>query len=122
MAAIVSQSVSPSGLVPAYTAASAGGDTINVPSGDERTFIHVKNASASAVTLTINAVSPAQAKIPGVGLVTTPAISVSIAAASERMIGPIAAAYIDALSNINLAYSAVTSVTVAGLRLPAQSY
>jgi hypothetical protein len=121
MAALTPQSIAAAGLTPSYSAASSGGDTVAAPSGDERTFLHVKNGGGSAQTVTINPVSPTSAKVPGVGQVAVPAISVSVPAGSEKMIGPIPAAYIDATGNINVGYSGVTSLTIAALRLPAAS-
>lgn len=122
MAALSVQSIVPGGLAPSYSAASATGDTVASPANDERTFIHVKNAGGAAIVVTINPVSPTSAKVQGAGVLTVPAISVSVPATSgDRMIGPIPQAYIDAGGNINLSYSAVTSVTVAALRLPAAS-
>lgn len=121
MAALTLQPILVSGLAPAYVAASAGGDTIAAPWGDERTFLHVKNGDVASMTVTINPVSPTSIKAPGVGHVAVPAISVSVGAGSEKMIGPIPAAYVDAAGKVNVAYSAVTSVTVAALRLPAAS-
>lgn len=117
MAAIAPQLTSLAGLAPTYTACAAGGDTIQAPL-DERTILHFKNAGASPQTVTVNAVSPTAARVAGVGNLPVPAIAVAIPAGGERMIGPIPAAYIDAIGNINLTYSGVTSLTVAGVRLP----
>src|SRR5436305_1506346 len=61
-------------------------------------------------------------KIPGVGALSPPTRSVVVAAGADAMIGPFTAAYTDANNNVNLAYSAVSSVTVGAFRLPSQSH
>ena len=124
MAALTVQNIAPSGVAPSYSAAAAGGDTIAAgPAGAERCFLHVKNGGGSAITVTINPVSPTSVRTPGVGPLAVPALSVSVPATNgERMIGPFAQAYIDPTTgNVSLSYSAVTSVTVAALALPAVS-
>ena len=119
MAALSVNVLSIAGVAPTYVAAAVGGDTANGPNNDERLFIHVKNGGGSAVTVTINPVAPTQAKVAGAGVLSVPAISVSVPATTgDRMIGPIPQAYYDASSNVNISYSAVTSVTVAAIRVP----
>src|SRR5258708_2627996 len=106
----------PSGVATAYQAAGAGGDAFGNPS-DERSFVHVKNGSVGSITITVLPVQAAAVKIPGVGPLAPPTRSVVIAAGADAMIGPFTAAYTDANNNVNLAYSAVTSVTVGAFRL-----
>jgi hypothetical protein len=113
--------LSPAGVAAAYQAASSGGDAFSNAS-DERAFAHVKNGSGSTVTVTVSPVQAAAVKVAGVGSLSPPTRSIAVEAGAEAMIGPFTAAYTDADNNVNLAYSAVSSVTVGAFRLPAQSY
>jgi hypothetical protein len=106
MALLSTQLVTRAGVAPAYAAAAAGGDTF---SPDQDTFIHLKNASGSAITVTIvtprndqwgNAIADNTVSVP--------------ATTGERMIGPFPAeSYADpTLGTASMTYSAVTSLTV----------
>lgn len=110
MALLAPQDVTRAGLAPAYTAVAAGGDTFT-PSKD--TILHVKNASAAAVTVTI--VTPKQA-FDGAEIADT---QVSVPAAGERIIGPFPSQHYakpaDGLADIT--YSAAANVTAAVLRI-----
>lgn len=110
MAALTLQSIVPAGITPALVAASAGGDSF-ANKTDERTFLHVKNASGASVTVTAAAVMTSS-RVPGVGTLATPNIAVAVGAGAEAIIGPFSAAYNDANGNVNVTYSAVASVTV----------
>lgn len=117
MAALSIQSIVAAGLAPTYSAASAGGDTL-LNDTQKNTFLHVKNASGAAITVTI-APYVASVNVADVGAVSVPNISVSVPATTgDRMIGPFPASYTDANGNVNVAYSAVASVTVAAVKLP----
>lgn len=117
MAALTIQPIVAAGLAPAYAAASAGGDTLQNDT-QKNTFLHVKNASGSAINVTI-APYVASVNVAGVGAVTVPSIVVTVPATTgDRMIGPFAQTYTDANGNVNVTYSAVTSVTVAAIKLP----
>jgi hypothetical protein len=107
------------GLTPTFVAATAGGDAFS-DAGDERTYFRVKNGGASTITVTIAPVSPTSIKVAGATpqAVSLPSYSVSVAAAADTTIGPFPSAYRDANSNVNVTYSAVTSVTVAAIRMP----
>lgn len=111
MALLSVQSVTTAGLNPTYSAASGGGDTVQ-PS--DTTFLHVKNGSGSAVTVTI-----VQANACSFGGSTpTHDRVVSVPASGERMIptGP-AARYQNPSTNVaSITYSSATSVTVAAVR------
>ena len=122
MSAIAIQTISATGLGPTYQAATAS-DAIAGADGTERLFIDALNTNAATATITINPVSPTSAKVPGVGQVTVPAISVVVPATTgHRMIGPIPAAYIDATGNITLANTGtITNLTLAAIKLPAAS-
>lgn len=119
MAALSLQTITPSGIAPTYAAAGGSGDTCAVPSNSEDVFVHAKNTNAATATITINPVSPTAVKVAGVGNLAPAAITKVVPATTgDVMIGPIPAAYIDALGNLNLAYSGTTTnLTVAVLRL-----
>ena len=109
MATLATQNVDTAGLAPAYTAAAAGGDKM-LP-GDHD-FLHVKNGSGSAVTVTI--VTPAT--VDAVLAVGDRAIVVP-ATTGERMIRVPADLYRDPVDGLaSITYSAVTTVTVAAIR------
>lgn len=122
MSAIAIQTMSVAGQTTTYQAATAS-DTISGVVTDERLFIHAKNSNAATATITINPVAPTSAKVPGVGVVTVPAISVVIPATTgDKMIGPIPAAYIDATGTVTLANTGtITNLTIAAVRLPTAS-
>ncbi|MET8765862.1 hypothetical protein [Streptomyces sp. NPDC004658] len=109
MATLNTQVIALTGLNPTYTAASAGGDKVAV--GD-RNFLHVKNGSASSVTVTLTATASVRGQ-------AVSNLTVSVPASGERMIGPLPA---DLLQNQTdglcaIGYSASASVTVAALRI-----
>lgn len=105
-------SVTP-GLVPTYAAAAGGGDSfVNDQADGSRTFIHVKNGGGSSITLTVD---DPNSKSPDGATAWNPDLAVTVANASERMIGPIGPRFIDGNGNTNITYSGVTSVTIAVL-------
>jgi hypothetical protein len=109
MAALSVQAISIAGIVPAYSAASGGGDTF-VPS--DRTYLHVKNGGGSPITVTV--VTPGEAA-PGVPIADP---SVSVSNGSEKILGPFyAGLYQDSTGTASITYSGVTSVTVGAFRL-----
>ncbi len=112
----------PSGLVnPSAAAASAGGDAFPNPS-DERTFLYVKNGGGSPITVTVAPVNPTTVRVPGAaGAIPVPNRAMTVPASQEGWLGPFPTAFNDANGNVNVSYSAVTSVTVAARRLPAES-
>ncbi len=122
MAAIPIQSIAAAGLGPTYQAATASDNASGV-TPNERLFIHAKNTNVATATVTINPVAPTSAKVPGVGVVSVPPISVIIPATTgDRMIGPIPAAYIDATGNVTLLNTGtITNLTLAAILLPAAS-
>lgn len=109
MATLATQTIRRSGLAPAYAAATAGGDEFTPT---DQTFLHVKNGSAGALTVTV--VTPGNA-IEDVAIAD---LAVSIPAAGERMIGPFPGGYF-ANSAIGgraaISYSGVTSLTIAAI-------
>lgn len=108
------------GVSPSYTAATAGGDAF--PNNlDERTFFIVKNGGGSTITVSINP-QITSAKVSGLGTLPVSPVSVSVAASGEKWIGPFPSSFTDSAGNVNVTYSAVTSVTVAAVKVPALSY
>jgi hypothetical protein len=108
MATLTVQSVTLAGLNPSYSAASAGGDDFV---NDGRTFLHVKNGGAGAITVTVT--TPAQ--ISGIDVAD---IAVSVPNGSERMIGPFPTNLFNASTGkASITYSGVTSVTIAAIKV-----
>lgn len=105
MAVLATQSVSRAGLSPTYAAAAAGGDRFTPGAG---TFLHAKNASAGALTVTI--VTP---RTDAYGN-TIADNAISVPAGGERLIGPFPAQAYGSLTDglADITYSAVTSLTV----------
>lgn len=102
-------SVTP-GLAPTYTAAAGGGDSfVNDQADGSRTFIHIKNGGGAPITLTVD---DPNSKTPDGATAWNPDLAVTVANATERMVGPIGARFIDGNGNTNLAYSGVTTVTI----------
>ncbi|WP_327337400.1 hypothetical protein OG384_14970 [Streptomyces sp. NBC_01324] len=109
MATLATQTVALGGLNPTYSAAAGGGDKVEC--GD-RNFLHIKNGSASSVTVTLTATAAVRGQS-----VTSP--TVAVPAAGERLIGPLSP---DLLQNSTdglcaIGYSSATTVTVASLRI-----
>lgn len=109
MAALATQSiVYPQSTGPTFVAAAAGGDTAKA--GD-RTRLIVKNAGGAPVTVTI----PRYPTTDSDG-VAVAAFTVSVPATTgEKWIGPLYGTKFTnpATGNVEIAYSGVTSVTVA---------
>ncbi|MER5653432.1 hypothetical protein ABT076_10495 [Streptomyces sp. NPDC002131] len=110
MALLAPQVVALSGLTPTYTAAAA---STTVTCG-ERSFLHVKNAAGSSMTVTVTATG----KIRGQGVadlvVTVPATT------GDKMIGPLTPdLFASAADGVSAAitYSSTTSVTVANITI-----
>lgn len=114
MALLTRQDVSEAGLNPSFDAASVGGDTYP---NDDRTILVVKNGDASAHTATI-AVQRANANIEGYGRITFDDLAIAVPAGEERWVKAPAAPYNDGDGVVHLTYDAVTSLTVAAVRMP----
>lgn len=117
MAALSVQDVVRTGLAASYASAAAGGDTIAVSGNTNQLFAHVKNASGASVNVTVTRQNTT-ANVGGEGSVTLSNLVVAVPAGAERFIGPFTPSLVDSTGNVNLGYSAVTSLTVAALRLP----
>lgn len=111
MADLTIQTIVRTGLNPSFSAAAAGGDTLT---NDGRTFLHVKNGDASEHTVTIaSRVTNAPAGT------TVSNLAVAVPAGGERLIGPLQkSAFNNAQNKVSLSYDAVTSVTIAAVKLP----
>lgn len=110
MAALTTQKPSAAGVAVTYAACNAGGDTF-VNTGRE--FIHVKNASGGALTVTISSGS----NKCSFGIANAAHdLAVSVGAGSDKMIGPFDKdRFNDTSGNVNLSYSGVTSLSIAVL-------
>lgn len=107
MAELSHQQVQITGTEVTYASAAAGGDTVKP--GD-RVFLHVKNGDASDHTVTIG--------VPGTLYGQAKAdVGVTVTAGEERMIGPLPAKLQNSSGLVDISYDAVTSVTVAAVRI-----
>lgn len=109
MATVATQTITQAGLAPAYSPASAGGDSFT-PSPS--TFLHLKNASAAAVTATF--VTPST--FSGLAIAD---LTVSVPAGADRLIGPMTAEMFRAADDglADVTWSATASVTFAVLTI-----
>lgn len=106
------QQVARPGLNPAYTAGNGSGGH-SIPN-DGRVFIHVKNGSGAP----INATLQTPVTVDDQAALAVSDLVVAVPASGERMIGPFPPAlYNQSDGKVYLDFSAVTSVTVAALRL-----
>lgn len=101
------------GAVLGAVAAAGGGDSF---ANDGYTCLYVKNGGGAPITVTIDspgAVSPPSAKTFDAD------IDITVAAGAEKIIGPFLdkARFNDANGRVAVAYSGVTTVTVAAIRL-----
>jgi hypothetical protein len=110
MALLAVQSVVRTGLNPAYTAAAGGGDTI--PNTAGQVFLHVKNGGGSSINVTLDSQTNCDQGFDHDEVIAVPN-------GGERMIGPFPARFQDSGGLIHVAYSAVTSVTVAAIKVAA---
>lgn len=101
MAELAVVNTSLTGATPAYVAASAGGDTFD-NSGKE--VLRVKNASAAAITVTVDSVAKCSQGFDHDA-------GGSVPAGGERLFGPFPVGRFGLSPSIT--YTAVTSVTVA---------
>ena len=107
MATLTTQPVNPSGLGPTYVAASAGGDKV---APGPTVFLHAKNASGGAITVTVNSQTLCNQGFDH-------DLVVSVPAGADRMIGPLTADRYAAPADglVSITYSGVTSLTVAAI-------
>jgi hypothetical protein len=114
MAQLTTQKIKEEGLNPTYSNADVAGDTFS-NSGSE--LVHVKNGGTAAVTVTVPTQDTATSD-PVWGKLTKADISVSVPAGDEAFIGVIPKrAFNNSTGKVNINYSAVTSVSVAVLKI-----
>lgn len=108
MAIVDTQGVQITGTAPTYSAASAGGDQVRAGAD---TVLHVKNASAGAITATV--VTPGTVAGQAIG-----DVAVSVPAGGERFIGPLTRDHFAGSDGlVDITWSATASVTFAALRI-----
>ena len=104
------QAMSIDGIAPTYATAASGGDTF---ANNGKTFLHVKNGGGSSINVTL----ASQVDSPPAGTAASNKV-IAVAAGGEKMIGPLPEyGYNDSGGLVHVSYSAVTSVTVAAIRL-----
>ena len=100
------------------TESSAGvsGDKATNPDG--KTVFIVKNGSGSSINVTV-AEQMSDRTDPNFGILTKSNVVKAVAAGAIAVIGPFPpAAFNDANGDVNITYSATTSVTVGAMKLP----
>ena len=115
-ATLTVQPITRAGLTPSFTAAAAGG---HVFPNDERTFIRVKNASGSSVTVSV----AYGRRVDGATLTETRDFTVG-ATTGDVLAGPWPKADYDqpigsthGPGTVEVTYSATTSVTIAAISI-----
>lgn len=113
MAALTYQTMDFAGTTPSYAAAAGGGDTVTP---DEVGFLHVKNGGGSPITVTLTVAGNSEFGQPNAD---NPVV---VTNGDSKMIGPLVTDFTgaDTFGVVLIAYSGVTSVTVAALRHPGQ--
>jgi hypothetical protein len=109
MATLSHQQIGHAGTAITYSAAAGGGDNA-FP--DERSFLHVKNGGGGSINVTVT--------VPGTSFLQLNGdIVVAVPNGSERLIGPLVPelAAAETFGVVLFAYSGVTSVTVAVVRV-----
>lgn len=108
------------GLEATYANANADGQAFDNASG--KVILHVKNGSASPVTVTIGSAGSLDGR-------TVAALSVAVPAGEDRFIGPFPGALYNAADNtlnideaVSISFSAATDVTVAAIKLGSLAY
>jgi len=117
MATLSVQTLSAAGTTVTYASCTGGGDVV---ANNGKMYLHVKNGSGGALTVTIAKTLSTPQNIPGYGLVTIADIAVSVGAGAEKFIGPIDPAAYNATAGtglISITYSGVTSLTIAAIQM-----
>ena len=116
MANLTKQKVLLTGLNPTFASASGGGDEI--VDNDGNTFLYVKNGGGSSINVTITSVKTSLDVVGYGEALTLSDEVVAVPAGEERAIGPFPKVrFDDTDENVAIAYSDVTSVTVAAIQL-----
>lgn len=111
MPALDTQTIDEDGLDASYDSADVGGDTFL---NDGRTFLHLKNTDAAPSTVTVAAIVASTSK-PGFGVLTKADAEVIVGATDEAFLGPFPPSAFS--GNPGVAYSSVTALTIAVLRI-----
>lgn len=119
MAQLTVQNVVQTGLTETLASAAGGGDSFLNPS-DGRTYFKATNGSGASITVTFTRQRTSQL-VPGEGNVTLANLAVAVPAGASRLIGPFGDSFNDASGLVQVTYSAVTSLTVGAIRVPAVS-
>ncbi len=114
MATLTVQTISESGKSASYASADGSGDVV---ANNGKLFLHIKNGSGGSITTTITA-QTTSVDSGTYGTLTKADASIAIGASGEAFIGPFhPLAFNDSSSQIEITYSAVTSLTIAALTL-----
>jgi hypothetical protein len=118
MATLTRQVLGEDGLTASYVAAGVSGD--EVANLDGATFLHIKNGGGAPITVTVaEQISGNTVQDTSLGKLTKANATKTIANAAEAFFGPFKkAGFNDIDGNIQITYTAVTSVTIAALKLP----
>ena len=115
MALLPPQPIVLAGLTGNFIACNAGGDEFVCPD-DGLTLVEVVNGDSGSHNVTVKA-QRAFARQDGVGQAAIADMVVAVAAGARKHIGPFPAAYIRGDGKVRLEYSAVTTQTIAVLRV-----
>src|SRR6266542_4097824 len=113
MATLTTQIITRAGVGPTYGAAAGGGDLC---SPGPQNFLHVKNGSGGALTVTCAVPAGSGAAPTGLAYGN---LAVSVPGGGERMIGPLPYPYFGDPTDgmVHITYSGVASLTIAVLNL-----
>jgi hypothetical protein len=110
MATLTVTASSLTGTAPTFASAAGGGDVF---ANDGRTYLEVKNAGGSPITVTVVAQSSCNQGTLHDSVTSVPATT------GDRVIGPFdMTRYNNSSGQCSVTYSGVTSVTVGAMRLP----
>ena len=109
MALLIAQNIVQTGLAPVLALASVTGDQFTYKTNR---FLLVNNADVLPMNVTVNSVELCSQGFDHDDVVT-------VAAGTQKMVGPFALRFVDPSSIVSITYSSITSVSVAILELPA---
>lgn len=113
MALLTTQTPTEAGTAITFASCNAGGDTF---ANNGKTYLHVKNGSGGAITVTIPKTSSATVEDDKYGKLTKADAGGSVAAGAHQVFGPFKPSAFNAVAGTGIAsitYSAVTSLTIA---------
>jgi hypothetical protein len=117
MATLTRQVLSEDGLTATYVAASVSGD--QVTNTDGATLLHIKNGGGAPITVTVaEQISGTTVQDTSLGKLTKANATKTIANGAEAFFGPFKkGGFNDQDGNIQITYTAITSVTIAAIKL-----